>query len=121
MAGEDYYETLGIPQSADDAEIKKAYRNLARKFHPDICKEPGAEEKFKKINEAYSVLSDEQKKRQYDNMGHETYTNASKGSYTGGGGFAGGGFSADFSGFGISLISSGEASGGPAPSPAQIC
>jgi molecular chaperone DnaJ len=73
MAGEDYYETLGIPRNADDAEIKKAYRSLARKFHPDICKEPGAEEKFKKINEAYSVLSDEQKKRQYDNMGRDLH------------------------------------------------
>ena len=50
MGGEDYYETLGIPRNADDGEIKKAYRNLARKFHPDICKETGAEEKFKKIN-----------------------------------------------------------------------
>jgi len=94
----DYYETLGIPRNASDTEIKKAYRNLARKFHPDICKEPGAEEKFKKINEAYSVLSDEEKKRQYDQLGHETYTNASRGSHYGSGGF--GGFSADFSGFG---------------------
>ena len=48
----DYYETLGIPKSADDAEIKKAYRNLARKFHPDVLrKDHGAEEKFKEINE----------------------------------------------------------------------
>jgi molecular chaperone DnaJ len=100
MVGEDYYKTLGISRNADDAEIKKAYRSLARKYHPDICKEPGAEEKFKEINEAYSVLSDEEKKRRYDSMGHETYTNASKGSYNGGGGFYGGGFSADFSGFG---------------------
>lgn len=117
MAGEDYYETLGIPRNADDSEIKKAYRNLARKFHPDVCKEPGAEEKFKKINEAYSVLSDEQKKRQYDNMGHETYTNASRGSYTGGGGFGGGGFSADFSGFGdiFDFFGGGQRRSGPQP------
>src|SRR5512138_2805052 len=115
MGGDDYYETLGIPRNADDAEIKKAYRSLARKFHPDICKEPGAEEKFKKINEAYSVLSDEQKKRQYDNMGHETYTNASKGSYTGGGGF--GGFSSDFSGFGdiFDFFGGGQRRSGPQP------
>lgn len=117
MTGEDYYETLGIPRNADDAEIKKAYRNLARKFHPDICKDPGAEEKFKKINEAYSVLSDEQKKRQYDNMGHETYTNASRGSYTGGGGFGSGGFSADFSGFGdiFDFFGGGQRRSGPQP------
>ena len=100
MSAGDYYDTLGVPRSADEKEIKKAYRNLARKYHPDVCKEPGAEEKFKQINEAYSVLSDDQKKAQYDNMGHETFTNASKGSYSGGGGYSGGGFSADFSGFG---------------------
>jgi molecular chaperone DnaJ len=112
----DYYETLGISRSADDAEIKKAYRNLARKFHPDVCKEHGAEEKFKKINEAYSVLSDEQKKRQYDNMGHETFTNASKGSYTGGGA-SGGGFSSDFSGFGdiFDFFGGGQRRAGPQP------
>jgi len=97
----DYYETLGVPRNADEKDIKKAYRNLARKYHPDVCKEPGAEEKFKEINEAYSVLSDQQKKAQYDNMGHETFTNASKGQYTGGGGAGGaGGFYSDFSGFG---------------------
>src|SRR5512137_1272731 len=101
MGEGDYYDILGVPRNADDKEIKKAYRNLARKYHPDVCKDKGAEEKFKGINEAYSVLSDEQKKAQYDNMGHETFTNASKGSYTGGGGgYGGGGCSADFSGFG---------------------
>jgi molecular chaperone DnaJ len=100
MAGGDYYDTLGVPRNAEEKEIQKAYRNLARKYHPDVCKEPHAEENFKKINEAYSVLSDPQKRAQYDHMGHETYQSASKGSYTGGGGFHGGGFSADFSGFG---------------------
>ncbi len=116
MGAGDYYDVLGIPRSADDKEIKKAYRNLARKFHPDVCKEPGAEEKFKEINEAYGVLSDDQKKAQYDNMGHETYTNASKGSYTGGGGF-GGGFSADFSGFGdiFDFFGGGQRRSGPQP------
>ncbi|MEN6610965.1 MAG: molecular chaperone DnaJ [Methanoregulaceae archaeon] len=100
MAAGNYYDILGIPKNSDETEIKKAYRNLARKYHPDVCKEPGAEEKFKEINEAYSVLSDSQKRSQYDTMGHETFTNASKGSYTGGAGFGGGGFSADFNGFG---------------------
>jgi molecular chaperone DnaJ len=117
MVAGDYYDILGIPRNADDKEIKKAYRNLARKFHPDVCKDPGAEEKFKEINEAYSVLSDDQKKAQYDNMGHETYTNASKGSYTGGGGFGGGGFSADFSGFGdiFDFFGGGQRRSGPQP------
>jgi len=100
MVAGDYYDILGVPRNADEKEVKKAYRNLARKYHPDVCKEAGAEEKFKQINEAYSVLSDAGKRAQYDNMGHETFTNASKGSYTGAGGFGGGGFSADFSGFG---------------------
>jgi molecular chaperone DnaJ len=100
MVAGDYYEILGVPRNADDKEIKKAYRNLARKYHPDVCKEAGAEEKFKQINEAYSVLSDSGKRAQYDNMGHETFRNASKGAYTGAGGYGGGGFSADFSGFG---------------------
>ena len=116
MGAGDYYDTLGIPRNADDKEVKKAYRNLARKYHPDVCKDKGAEEKFKKINEAYSVLSDEQKKAQYDNMGHETFTNASKGSYTGGG-QSGGGFSSDFSGFGdiFDFFGGGQRRSGPQP------
>lgn len=99
MAAGDYYERLGIPRTADEKEIRKAYRNLARQYHPDVCKEPGAEERFKEINEAYATLSDAGKRAQYDRMGHETFTHASKGSYAGAGGFEGG-FSSDFSGFG---------------------
>jgi molecular chaperone DnaJ len=98
MAAGDYYERLGIPRTADEKEVRKAYRNLARKYHPDVCKEPGAEERFKEINEAYATLSDPERRAQYDRMGHETFTNASKGSYAGGA--YEGGFSADFSGFG---------------------
>ena len=56
----DYYEVLGISKGASDAEIKKAYRSLAKKYHPDVNKEAGAEAKFKEINEAYEVLSDPQ-------------------------------------------------------------
>jgi len=115
MASGDYYEILGVPRTADEKEIQKAYRNLARKYHPDVCKDPGAEDKFKSINEAYSVLSDAQKRAQYDNMGHETYTNASKGSYTGAGGYGGGGFSSDFSGFGdiFDFFGGGQRRSGP--------
>lgn len=118
MVAGDYYDVLGISRNADDKEVKKAYRNLARKYHPDVCKEPGAEEKFKEINEAYSVLSDSQKRAQYDNMGHETFKNASKGSYTGGGGgFGGGGFYTDFSGFGdiFDFFGGGHRRTGPQP------
>ncbi|MEA5026583.1 MAG: molecular chaperone DnaJ [Erysipelotrichaceae bacterium] len=66
----DYYEILGITKTASEAEIKKAYRTLAKKYHPDVNKEAGAEEKFKEINEAYEVLGDAQKKANYDQFGH---------------------------------------------------
>ncbi len=108
----DYYEILGVQRNADEKEIRKAYRNLARKYHPDVCKEAGSESRFKEINEAYGVLSDVQKRAQYDKLGHETFTSASKGAYTGGGGFGGGGFSSDFSGFGDIFDFFGGAFGG---------
>lgn len=88
----DYYEVLGIDKNADDATIKKAYRGMAKKYHPDL--NPGdatAEEKFKEVNEAYSVLSDADKKAKYDRYGHAAFEQ-------GGGGGAGGfgGFGGDF-------------------------
>ena len=98
MVAGDFYDLLGVSRNADEKEIKKAYRNLARKYHPDVNKDESAEEKFKEINEAYDTLSDAQKRAQYDQLGHENFKNASKGTY-GGGGY-GGGFHADFSGFG---------------------
>ena len=70
---EDYYSLLGVPKTATREEIKKAYRDLALKYHPDRNKDASAEEKFKKINEAYAVLSDETKRRQYDAYGPEQF------------------------------------------------
>lgn len=77
MAGKSLYETLEISSSASEDEIKKAYRKLARKYHPDINKTPEAEEKFKEINGAYEVLSDKQKRAQYDQYGDAMFGNQS--------------------------------------------
>jgi len=71
MAKRDYYEILGVEKSANQENIKSAFRNLARKYHPDVNKEPDAEERFKEINEAFMVLSDEEKRSVYDRFGHE--------------------------------------------------
>ncbi|EES90764.1 molecular chaperone DnaJ [Clostridium botulinum C] len=90
MANKDFYAVLGLSKGASDDEIKKAYRKLAMKYHPDRNQgNKEAEEKFKDINEAYQVLSDPQKKAQYDQFGTTDFN---------GGGFGGGGF--DFSGMG---------------------
>lgn len=67
------YETLGISKDASSDEIKKAYRKLARQYHPDINKDPGTEEKFKEINAAYEILSDETKRKQYDQYGDSMF------------------------------------------------
>ena len=65
----DYYEVLGVGKDASGDEVKKAFRKLARQYHPDVNKDPEAETQFKEINEAYEVLSDEQKRAQYDRFG----------------------------------------------------
>ncbi len=70
----DYYELLGVARNATQKEIKSAYRKLALKWHPDRNKSPDAEQKFKEINQAYDVLSDEKKRQMYDQMGHSAYT-----------------------------------------------
>ncbi|GAA5344535.1 molecular chaperone DnaJ [Planifilum fimeticola] len=94
MSKRDYYEVLGVSQTASAEEIRKAYRRLARKYHPDVNKEPDAEEKFKEVKEAYEVLSDPQKRSNYDRFGHAD-PGAAAGSGGGFGGFGGAG--ADFS------------------------
>lgn len=115
------YETLEITENASEAEIKKAYRKLARQYHPDVNKDPSAEDKFKEINAAYEILSDKEKKQQYDRHGdsmfggqnfhdfsrshrgagnadldeilRSMFTGGGFGGGFGGGGFGGGGFS----------------------------
>ena len=87
MSKRDYYEILGISKNATKIEIKKAFRKLAMQYHPDRNKEPGSEEKFKEINEAYEVLSNENKRSQYDQFGHSAFNQS-------------GGFQGDFSNFG---------------------
>lgn len=94
----DYYEVLGVDKNASEADIKKAYRGLAKKYHPDV--NPGnaeAEAKFKEVNEAYEVLSDADKKAKYDQYGHAAFdpTAGAGGGYGGFGGFGGGGFDVD--------------------------
>ena len=87
----DYYEVLGVDKNADEATIKKAYRQLAKKYHPDM--NPGdkeAEKKFKEASEAYAILSDAEKRRQYDQFGHAAFEQ--------GGGGAGGFGGFDFNG-----------------------
>ncbi|AEH53804.1 molecular chaperone DnaJ [Bacillus coagulans] len=99
MSKRDYYEVLGVAKDASKDEIKKAYRKLSKKYHPDINKAPDAAEKFKEIQEAYEVLSDDQKRAQYDQFGHAGPNQG----FGGGNGF--GGFSSsDFDSFGFEDI-----------------
>ena len=114
------YETLEITSSASEAEIKKAYRKLARQYHPDVNKDPDAEEKFKEINAAYEILSDKQKRSQYDMHGDSMFGGQNFHDFArgqggnadlddilrsmfsqGGGGFGGGGFGGGFGGGGF--------------------
>ena len=96
MAKRDYYDVLGVDKSASEAEIKSAFRKLAKKYHPDLNKEPDAAEKFKEVQEAYDVLGDEQKRKTYDQFGSAAFENNAGdnpyGSYGNYGGFNTSGF-----------------------------
>ena len=130
----DYYEVLGVNKSATDAEIKKAYRKLAKKYHPDMNKDnPKAEELFKEVTEAYEVLSDKEKRKLYDQFGHAAFDEGTgqggaygaggQGFGSGAGGFGGfggfgsgnfgggGGFGSGFGGFGSGNFSGGAGGG----------
>lgn len=124
MHFKDYYETLGVEPSAGDAEIKTAYRRMARKYHPDVSKEAGAEESFKAVNEAYEALRDPQKRAAYDQLRARGYRPGDEvrpppGGFGGAGGggvdfeeiFAGGGAGGGFSDFFETLFGRGR--GGP--------
>lgn len=95
MEKRDYYEVLGVSKNASDDEIKSAFRKLAKKYHPDINKDPDAPAKFKEAQEAYAVLSDKDKRSKYDQFGHAAFDQA-QGGFGGAGGF-------DFSDFDINL------------------
>ena len=82
---EDFYDILGVSRDASEEEIEKAYRKAVRKYHPDVSDEPDAEEKFKQAKKAKEVLTDEEKRRQYDQLGHNRFTEAEKRGGVGGG------------------------------------
>lgn len=95
---QDYYHILGVSRSADAAEIKKAYRRLAKKYHPDVSKEANAEAKFKEIQDAYDVLGDEEKRKMYDQYGSQ-WEQVHKGGFEQSNPFGGGFSGADFGGY----------------------
>lgn len=124
MQFKDYYETLGVEPGAGEAEIKSAYRRLARKYHPDVSKEAGAEDKFKAVNEAYEALRDPQKRAAYDQLRARGYRPGDEvqpppGGFGGGYGgvdfeeiFAGGGAGGGFSDFFENLFGRGRGGAG---------
>lgn len=121
MKYQDYYQILGVPRGADTSDIKKAYRKLARKYHPDVNSASGAEEKFKEVNEAYEVLKDDDKRKAYDRFGADwkhgqQFDGGFQDGGFHGGSYSGGGFSGgDFSDFFESIFGGGFQQGGASP------
>ena len=123
MNKRDYYEVLGVSKDASEDEIKSAFRKLAKKYHPDVCKEEGGAEKFKEAQEAYAVLSDKDQRAKYDRYGHAAFNNPGANGGRGGYDFSGfdfssifddlfGGGGSDFSSFGFGDAFSGFSRGG---------
>ena len=115
MKYQDYYQILGVSRDAETSDIKKAYRKLARKYHPDVNQDAGAEDKFKQVNEAYEVLKDTDKRQAYDRFGSDwkhgqQFEGAGAGGF--GGAHAAGG---DFSDFFESIFGGGFQQGGASP------
>ena len=112
-AKRDYYEVLGVDRNADSAAIKKAYRKLAKKYHPDTnAGDPHAEQMFKEATEAYEVLSDPEKKKLYDRFGHAAFDGSAQGGWgsaDGAGGFHG---FEGFGGFGTGGFGGADGNGG---------
>jgi len=94
----DFYEVLGLSKSASADDIKKAYRSLARKHHPDVDKTAGADGRFKEISEAYQVLADPERKKAYDQFGHDAFSRGAGSGAAGGNPFSGGGFGGTYTG-----------------------
>src|SRR3954468_7479264 len=96
VAFRDYYEALGVPRDASNEDIRRAYRKLARQYHPDVNKEPEAEDRFKEIAEAYEVLRDDEKRERYDRLGQNWKAGQDVSGASGFEGFGGqGGFGRD--------------------------